>query len=222
MVGPRRPQFVLFGSSIVEYSFGEQGWGAILADIYSRKADIFLRGYGGWNSRQALQVVDQVFPTDDPVQPSLVIVYFGGNDSKLPSPDGVSAHVPLSEYVENMRKIAIHLKSLSEKTRLIFLTAPPVNEAQILELFGTVGRKNLLLQKYADACVELCHEMGIKAINLCNAFKQHNGWMTTCFTDGVHLTPVGSKIVAKEILKVLAEADWKPSLHWETLSAEFA
>ncbi|PWA36007.1 SGNH hydrolase-type esterase domain-containing protein [Artemisia annua] len=206
MVGPRRPQFVLFGSSIVEYSFGEQGWGAILADIYSRKADIFLRGYGGWNSRQALQVVDQVFPKDDPVQPSLVIVYFGGNDSKLPSPDGVSAHVPLSEYVENMRKIAIHLKSVSEKTRLIFLTAPPVNEAQILE----------------HACVELCHEMGIKAINLCNAFKQHNGWMTTCFTDGVHLTPVGSKIVAKEILKVLAEADWKPSLHWETLSAEFA
>ena len=37
MVGPRRPQFLLFGSSIVQFSFGEEGWGAILADIYARK-----------------------------------------------------------------------------------------------------------------------------------------------------------------------------------------
>ncbi|KAF5759505.1 putative SGNH hydrolase superfamily [Helianthus annuus] len=77
MVGPRRPQFVLFGSSIVEYSFGQEGWGAALADIYARKADIFMRGYGGWNSRKAVQVLDEVFPKEDAVQPSLVIVYFG-------------------------------------------------------------------------------------------------------------------------------------------------
>ena len=37
MVGPTRPQFVLFGSSIVQLSFSHGGWGAILSDIYSRK-----------------------------------------------------------------------------------------------------------------------------------------------------------------------------------------
>lgn len=47
---------------------------------------------------------------NDAVQPSLVIVYFGGNDAVGPRPDGLNSHVPLSEYVENMRKIAIHLK----------------------------------------------------------------------------------------------------------------
>ncbi|KAI3810983.1 hypothetical protein L1987_20696 [Smallanthus sonchifolius] len=222
MVGPRRPQLVLFGSSIVEFSFGEEGWGAILTDIYARKADIFVRGYGGWNSRQAVQVLDQVFPKDDTVQPSLVIVYFGGNDSKRPRPDGLGPHVPLPEYVENMRKIAVHLKNLSEKTHVIFLTAPPVNEAQILKVSGDDDHTNELCQKYADACVELCQEMGIKAINLCDAFKQHYHWMTTCFTDGVHLSATGSKIVTKEILKVLKEADWKPSLYWEALPMEFA
>ncbi|KAF5759504.1 putative GDSL lipase/esterase, SGNH hydrolase superfamily [Helianthus annuus] len=116
----------------------------------------------------------------------------------------------------------LYIQSLSEKTRVIFLTAPPVNEAQLLQVLGQDGRKNELCQKYADACVELCQEMGIKAINLCNAFKQHDNWLTTCFTDGVHLTPTGSKIVAKEILKVLKEADWQPSLYWEDLPAEFA
>lgn len=37
MVGPARPQFVLFGSSIVQLSFSNGGWGAILSDIYARK-----------------------------------------------------------------------------------------------------------------------------------------------------------------------------------------
>ncbi|KAK7836082.1 gdsl esterase/lipase [Quercus suber] len=37
MVGPVRPKFVLFGSSIVRNSFSNEGWGAILATLYARK-----------------------------------------------------------------------------------------------------------------------------------------------------------------------------------------
>ncbi|KAK7836083.1 gdsl esterase/lipase cprd49 [Quercus suber] len=175
MVGPIRPQFVLFGSSIVQLSYSDEGWGAILADIYARKADVLLRGYNGWTSRHALQVLDQVFPKDAAVQPSLVIVYFGGNDSMRSHPSAVSPQVPLPEYVENMRNIAIHLKSLSEKTRIIFLSAPPVNGAKIREIYR----------------------------------------------DGIHFSAEGSKIVVKEIMKVLREADWEPSLHWKSLPIEF-
>ncbi|XP_075473946.1 GDSL esterase/lipase CPRD49-like [Primulina tabacum] len=104
MVGPSRPQIVLFGSSIVQMSFHVGGWGAILADLYSRKADIVLRGYAGWNSRNALQVLNQIFPQDAAVQPSLVIAYYGGNDAIHPHPSGLGPHVPLLEYVENMKK----------------------------------------------------------------------------------------------------------------------
>lgn len=39
--------------------------------------------------------------------------------------------------------------------------------------------------------------------------------------DGVHLSAEGSKIVAKEILKVLKEAEWEPSLHWKSMPFEF-
>ncbi|RLM58265.1 hypothetical protein C2845_PM18G13020 [Panicum miliaceum] len=105
-----RPVFVLFGSSIVQYSFSNGGWGPALADIYARKADILLRGYIGWNTRRALQVMDKVFPKDSPVQPSLVIVYFGGNDSIAAHSSGLGPHVPIDEYIDNMRKIAEHLK----------------------------------------------------------------------------------------------------------------
>nr|XP_043619874.1 GDSL esterase/lipase CPRD49-like [Erigeron canadensis] len=221
MVGPRRPQFVLFGSSIVKCSFREEGWGSILADNYSLKADIILRGYGGWNSRKGMAVLDQVFPKNEVVQPSLVIVYFGGNDATDPRPDGQSPHVPLPEYVENMRKIAMYLKSLSEKTRIIFLSAPPVNEAKI-NAESIYQGTNEMSQKYAQACVEMCHEMGIKAINLCTAIMKHSDWQTTCLIDVIHLSSIGNKIVAEEILKVIMEADWKPSLYWEAMPNEFS
>lgn len=227
MVGPERPQFVLFGSSIVQFSFSNQGWGAILADIYARKADIILRGYAGWNSRAALEVLNQIFPKDAPVQPSLVIVYFGGNDSMKPHPSGLGPHVPLNEYIENMKKIALHLKSLSEKTRIIFLSAPPINEAKIresesLSVFGDLGRTNEACRKYSEACIKLCDEIGVKVIDLWTSLQKRDDWLTVCFTDGIHLSSEGSKIVLKKILKVLKEADWEPSLHWNSLPTEFS
>ncbi|KAK1415506.1 hypothetical protein QVD17_31289 [Tagetes erecta] len=88
MIGPQRPQIVLFGSSLVQGSFSNDGWGATLTDLYARKADIVLRGYNGWNSRRAVKVLDQIFPKDVVNQPSLIIVYFGGNDSMGPHSSG--------------------------------------------------------------------------------------------------------------------------------------
>ncbi|XP_020218791.1 GDSL esterase/lipase CPRD49, partial [Cajanus cajan] len=99
-----------------------------------------------------------------------------------------------------MRKIAVHLKSLSKKTRIIFLSAPPVNEAQIYRnsLPGQRLRTNESCRVYSEACLELCREMDIKAIDLWSALQKRDDWRDVCFTDGVHLTCEGSNIVAKE------------------------
>ena len=37
----------------------------------------------------------------------------------------------------------------------------------------------------------------------------------------MHLSSEGSKIVVKEILKVLKEADWEPSLYFMSLKPEY-
>ncbi|KAL3654917.1 hypothetical protein CASFOL_000703 [Castilleja foliolosa] len=208
MVGPGRPQFVLFGSSIVQQCFEVGGWGAILTDLYDRKADIVLRGYSGWNSRLALQVLNQIFPKNtDIVQPSLVIVYFGGNDSMQPHPSGLGTHVPLLEYIENMKKIYIHLKEM------------------ILENFGNAHdnqeRTNESCRIYAEALVDLCLKLNIKVVNLWTAIQQREDWATTCLRDGIHLSAEGNKIATKEILKVIKEANWEPSLYWESMPNEF-
>ncbi|XP_050211040.1 GDSL esterase/lipase CPRD49 [Mercurialis annua] len=225
MVGPIRPQFVLFGSSIVQLSFSHGGWGSHLSDIYARKADIVLRGYYGWNSRRAVEVLDQIFPKDATVQPALVIVYFGGNDSMGPHSSGLGPHVPLAEYIENMTKIALHLKSLSENTRVIFLTTPPVDEERVRSstsaIFSELVRTNELCQKYSEACLKLSQELGVKAVDLFSGFQKRSDWETVCFTDGIHLSAEGSKIVVEEILKVLKEAEWSPSLYWKSMPSEF-
>ncbi|KEH23169.1 putative SGNH hydrolase-type esterase domain-containing protein [Medicago truncatula] len=224
MAGPMRPQIVLFGSSIIQMSFDNGGWGAILANLYARKADIVLRGYSGWNSRRALEVLDEVFPKDAYVQPSLVIIYFGGNDSIHPHPSGLGPHVPIEEYKENMRKIANYLKSLSDHIRLIFLTSPPISEVQIKKKLSATqtGRTNEHCGIYARALLELCDEMNLKVVNLWSAIQEREDWLDVSFTDGVHLSAEGSKVVLKEILRVLREADWKPSLHWMSLPTEYA
>ncbi|KAL0338193.1 UNVERIFIED_CONTAM: GDSL esterase/lipase CPRD49 [Sesamum angustifolium] len=226
MVGPGRPEFVLFGSSIVQMSFSDGGWGSLLTDLYDRKADIVLRGYAGWNSRNALEVLNQIFPQDAVDQPSLVIVYFGGNDAMQPHPSGLGPHVPLPEYIENMKKIALHLRSLSEKTRIVFLTSPPVDEAMVRQCFGDAfdkqERTNESCRIYSDALVDMCKQLDVKVINLWKAFQHRDDWAEAYLADGIHLTSGGSRVVVKEILKVLKEAEWEPSLHWMSMPAEFS
>ena len=79
-----RPQFLLFGDSITQKSFAHGGWGAALANAYQRKADVVNRGYSGYNSRWALQLLDRVLPEESTGDVLLATVFFGANDAALP------------------------------------------------------------------------------------------------------------------------------------------
>ncbi|KAJ3684088.1 hypothetical protein LUZ61_013252 [Rhynchospora tenuis] len=137
------------------------GWGASLAHFYSRQADVVLQGYAGWNSRQALQVLPTVFSKDAPVQPSLVIVYFGGNDSCRPHHYCLSLHVPLSDYTEDMRQIGLYIRlpsSQCENARRFYMVV--CQTGLELSLFGSFcTRTNEACRVYSNACIETCNEL---------------------------------------------------------------
>ena len=87
-----RPKIVLFGDSITEQSIQQNGWGVPLANAYSRRvtfllsqtlsrqirflklliyvtvndlhiqADVLVRGYGGYNTRWAMFLLNHLFP----------------------------------------------------------------------------------------------------------------------------------------------------------------
>ena len=121
-----RPEFVLFGDSITQQSFGPgSGWGAAVADVYQRTADVKLRGYSGYNTRWALQLLPELFPARHVggTTPSLVTIFFGANDANLPGPlryqpaSASRQHVPLNEYVENLRKIIMAIRATGKGSK---------------------------------------------------------------------------------------------------------
>ncbi|XWS50950.1 hypothetical protein CRYUN_Cryun12cG0135100 [Craigia yunnanensis] len=100
-----RPNIVLFGDSIAQQSFRSGGWGASLADTYSRKFK------HNCCTRYYVLVLDLSFSSQDSKKPPVAtIIFFGVNDAALLGRNGERQHVPVEKYKENLRKIVNHLK----------------------------------------------------------------------------------------------------------------
>lgn len=214
-----RPQIVLFGDSITEQSFRSGGWGAALADTYSRKADIVLRGYGGYTSRLALFLLQYLFPLGSTKPPVATTVFFGANDAALAGRTSERQHVPVEEYKENLRRIVHHLKECSSTMLVVLVTPPPVDEEGRMQyaksLYGEKAmelpeRTNEMAGVYARQCVELARELGLPSINLWSKMQETEGWQKKFLGDGLHLTAEGNAVVYQEVERVLREA-WLPA-----------
>ncbi|KAI3737324.1 hypothetical protein L2E82_27322 [Cichorium intybus] len=207
-----RPEIVLFGDSITDQSFRHGGWGASLTDIYSRKADIVVRGYGGYNTRWALFLLNHIFPLGSTTPPVATTVFFGANDAALSGRTSERQHVPLEEYKENLRKIVHHLKEFSPTMIIVLITPPPVDEEGRQEyaksLYGEKAMKlpertNEVTGTYANGCVEVAKELGVDSINLWSKMQETQGWQKKFLSDGLHLTADGNGVVYEEVVKVL-------------------
>uniref|UniRef100_A0A0D6QZP6 Uncharacterized protein n=1 Tax=Araucaria cunninghamii TaxID=56994 RepID=A0A0D6QZP6_ARACU len=207
-----RLQFILFGDSITEQSFQEGGWGAALADRYSRKADVVLRGYGGYNTRWALFLLDKIFPPQSSHPPSVVTVFFGANDAALLGRSNERQHVPLQEYKTNLHRIVTHLKKCSDSMLIVLITPPPIDEFERRQYArATYGenaaklpeRTNEVAGTYAKSCIEVATDSGVPVIDLWSKMQETLGWEQKYLSDGLHLTSDGNAIVFGEVLKIL-------------------
>ncbi|PWA82465.1 SGNH hydrolase-type esterase superfamily protein [Artemisia annua] len=206
-----RPSIVLFGDSITEQSYRYGGWGASLTDTYSRKADIVVRGYGGYTTRWALFLLHHIFPLSSTTPPVAATVFLGANDASLPGSTWERLHVPLEEYKENLRKIVRHLKECSPTMLIVLITPPPTDEEGRLEfaksMYGEKAMKlpertNEVTGDYANGCVEVAKEFGVSSVNLWSRMQETQGWQKKFLSDGLHLTPDGNKVVFEEVLTV--------------------
>ena len=133
MVGPpealpdllSRSTVVLFGDSLTQRGFdGSAGWATALAAYFGRRADVFNRGYGGYNVRWASVFAPSLFPAP-PVgggRHLLVTVWFGANDAAAP---GERAHVPLDEFEATLDSVVRRAGACAR--RVLVLTPPPVH-----------------------------------------------------------------------------------------------
>ena len=234
-----RPRIVLFGDSITEQSFGDGGFGAALADKYRRHADVLLRGYSGYNSRDAVALLKHVFPLDDPTPPVLVTVCFGANDAvKETSAMADVQGCPLAEYAENLRAILNHLARLDPPPRVLVMTPPPVNAQRWKRTCDenqyhddpTPDRDLNRTGRYAHAALGVARAFASKAkagaenrdpfdvagLNLFDKLLGVDGWEETLLSDGLHLSKDGYELVTALIVDALErtldlEADENPS-----------
>ena len=133
-----RPAIVLFGDSITQQGFGwtgaAAGWASLLARDYSRRADVLNRGFSGYSTRMALDLLPGIFPgagagagagAPDVTRGEVLFatVFFGANDAALP---GERQHVPPEEYARNLRLIVDHVRGSGTPGR----TAPGEGEGE--------------------------------------------------------------------------------------------
>ncbi|XP_004485872.1 GDSL esterase/lipase At5g45920 [Cicer arietinum] len=212
-----RPKFYLFGDSITEDSFNLGGWGASLANYFSRTADVVLRGYGGYNTRWALKVLDRVFPFSHGgdagtlTAPIALTVFFGANDACLPNRCSGFQNVPLHEYKDNLRSIVSFFKKRWPTTHVILITPPPIDEDARLRYpyvdnpEGLPERTNEAAGEYAKACIAVATECQIPFIDLWTEMQRFPHWRKVYLSDGLHLTNEGNQLVFHEIIRKLRE-----------------
>ncbi len=78
-----RPAIILFGDSITQQGFSS-GWVSLLSNAYTRRADVFNRGFSGYNTRHAVDLLPTVFGKEMNPNTLFVTVFFGANDASLP------------------------------------------------------------------------------------------------------------------------------------------
>ncbi|KAL4198771.1 hypothetical protein AMTRI_Chr03g141750 [Amborella trichopoda] len=206
-----RPKIVLFGDSITQRSFEPGGWGAALTNTFSRKADVIVRGYGGYNTKLALFLLDETFPTNCTKPPVAVTVFFGANDAALLGRNNEQQHVPIAQYKENLLKIVYHIKESIPAVLVVLITPPPVDEVGRIEyarsLYGENAkppeRTNEMAGMYAKTCMEVAAELNVPSINLWSKMQETPDWQKY-LCDGLHLTEEGNAVVHREVVKVLA------------------
>lgn len=223
----RRPTILLLGDSLTQLSF--EGWGATLANVYQRRCDVLNRGYAGYNTTFYLRHVLPNVLRDDLSEGSdavLCVVFFGANDAALQGVDP-HHHVPIDEYVDNLKNIITEIQQRSKGTKLLLVTPPPVHHEQRLQYqkqrfgdkaTGVLERRNDVTAQYADACAKLGEAMNVPVVNMFNAMvngtanndsssaaaADETAW-SQYFYDGLHFSSAGQQFVARQVLDAINE-----------------
>lgn len=243
-----RPSILLFGDSLTQQSFGKLdegirfGWASLLASTYTRRADVLSRGFSGYNTRHALDILPtSIYPILDQHretnnQPPLLFcsVFLGANDAALP---GMRQYVPLEEYTSNIKKIVTQISerysnggseedtSSKKELPIILMTPPPVHNTKWKAFCQTTDRNehersNQNTRMYGTSVISIGKELNIPVLDTFELLKGHKEEKEyeDFVTDGLHLTEQGQTIIYDGLMKLLEET--YPHLVPDTINPE--
>ncbi|XP_057598768.1 isoamyl acetate-hydrolyzing esterase 1 homolog isoform X3 [Hippopotamus amphibius kiboko] len=109
-------------------------------------------------------------------------------------------HIPLEEYVANLRSMVGYLRSVGvPEGRLVLITPPPLCEAaweqECLRQGCKLNRLNLVVGEYARACLQVAQDCGIDALDLWTLMQKDSQDFSSYLSDGLHLSPKGNEFL---------------------------
>ncbi|KDO19989.1 hypothetical protein SPRG_14569 [Saprolegnia parasitica CBS 223.65] len=185
---------LMVGDSITQYAVspGKQGFQALLANDYSRLADVINRGMSGWTSSNWIAHLDQLLAEWSPKPPSLVTIFLGTNDAALPH---TSKHVPIETYAANLRTMVQRFNTSFGGTKFILLTPPVVGiNPSINEMY-----LNNATKPYAMRCKQVGSDLNVPVIDLWTPLQG----VPDIHEDGLHLSATGNAYVHKQLVATI-------------------
>ena len=150
--------------------------------------EVYNLGISGDNSSGVLK---RITPESEARDANMIIVSIGGNDSALP-PHDVS--VPLEEFSENIKKIIVNAKAITDKVILLGLFHVDESKTAPVSWDKSLTYKNGCIDDYNSVIKSLCGEAGVSFLELRGSVNAGD----LC-DDGLHLNECGHK---KVFLKV--------------------
>ncbi|XP_072020920.1 isoamyl acetate-hydrolyzing esterase 1 homolog isoform X1 [Amphiura filiformis] len=201
------PKIILFGDSITQFSFGEGGWGAFIADKLQRKCDVVNRGLSGYNTSLAKLALPRLLPKSQIPQVSVLTLFMGANDAALEElyPQ---QYISVSSYVANMKAMIDYLQEGGlEASKIVLITPPPIyGEGWKKHCQTTYGvaqnRTNANTGLYAKACCTVAKDLGIEVLDIYTIMQQEPKW-ERYLLDGLHLSPDGNQFLGEQLWKML-------------------
>lgn len=201
------PKVTLFGDSLVRRAFDvENGcWGSMLADKLGDYFDVDARGFAGYNSRWARELMPKLFPKAYLDQVEIFILLFGHNDSwEVSNP----LHVPVDEYEKNMNAIVQYLLDNGVARRKIIMITPnwyhlpSFTQYHIDQGLPTTQKEFRDTVKYGEAIIRIARKEQIDYFDAFTLSYKHDP-LEELFCDGVHYSLKGAKLLFEHLWPIV-------------------
>ncbi|KAI0199603.1 SGNH hydrolase-type esterase domain-containing protein [Astrocystis sublimbata] len=184
-------QVVLFGDSLFQYCSGVQNgfsFQGALQNLCVRGLDVINRGFSGYNTKNALELLPRIFypPSDTNPRIEYLIILLGANDACLPIATNTQG-VPIEQYKENLIKIITHEHIEAHNPKVLLVTPPPLDEIQSYAVDLKNGHKERLRKaavsaQYSETARQVAAELpGVILIDLQKAIMEKAISMTPDF-----------------------------------------
>lgn len=188
--GEALPTVILLGDSI------RMGYQEKVAAELDGKAKVWSPKENGQHTFYTLEKLEEWIGGRDP---AIVHINVGLHDLFISSKTNAPRHT-LEVYSENLRKIFVKLKQLTD-AEIIFALTTPVDEARQAssETYKRVVRRNPDIVTYNRRAVDVAGEFGIR-IGDVHSTAIEAGIDKTIRDDGVHLSSFGIELVSKQVV----------------------